>query len=155
MAAQLFPQAWHMNRAAEGQEVASFSGYYLAFCRWITESRWWKAGAVNETTSQDSSASYKVLWSVCALIYSAFHTRSNFCFSKLPPVLNYIEQTRTVCLLWCWSHDESITVSKVISYCVCKLQSLKCASFSAKCSHYACHSECWYIFTFVTSYRWY
>jgi len=39
-----------------------------------------------------------------------------------------------------------------VSYFVCSLQPLKCALFSAKCSHYACHHEYNDIFTYICNY---
>ena len=98
-----------------------------------------------DCTDQDSPASFKVLWTACALIYSVFSTCSKFC-SKLLPVFHcklelfasfHVEATMGVSLLW------SLATHKVISYC---------ALFRTKCSHYACHSE--FFIPFVNSYRW-
>ena len=128
-----------MNQAAEGQEVAAFlSGSYPAFCPWITGSRWQKAdGLVNETTSQGSPASFKVFINHVRVIFCRCW---NFWFSKLSLVFHYLDiNYRTICLLWCmlqpWRVYHctlwSLAVHSV-SYCVCILQSLKCAYFSAK-----------------------
>ena len=57
----------------------------------------------------------------------------------------HVEATMSLSPLWSLATHDNL--SKVISYCACKLQSLKCTLFRDKCSHCDCHFECWYFYT--------